>query len=544
MTYSGNVRASINGIVTVKIKNLKGEIGEFIEEAKTYYRGEKYSFLRPTAEYEGMLPDRLYVFQYIYTGNDYAINGGYEIFSEEKEVVLTAVSMNCLLSEDYREVFKYFDEEKIAKLQTLLKPYSELGQLLKNGEERLLWLPPSEPYYAPAGPYADIKNYSKTLILNPDNGKCKYISQRIASEAEQLNIKKTSGYNKRNGLKGYEQHKIDFKLDGDKPASMWIYCLLYPSDFLTQCYNPQDCLKRGIGLSEIKEEIKAKIAERLSKFPEKDIDKQVTDVDERWYHVALFWLDDNEYLKKWLYDKISTIPKYNESIAREEGMFGHTAGTHSDWLYSFPECLNTINLGKKPDDLLDVLADIAISSPAVCVNRFYKKYCLENYSASYASRVAVSLIWIFNKAEASAIVENSYGKTADGEYWKSVLKYCRDGNLQAVLDDYMKHMFNHFCKVMPLERTQKALSGAMTMSTALALDGAYKLFTVWLSDFAADMDELPLAGACSSEDRFSDGTRDGMLNAFNSPFRPFVLALTCDGKVSGIDFKYCNKIVR
>lgn len=544
MTYSGKVRASFDGTIKVKIKNLKGEVGEFIKEAKIEYRGGNYSLLRPTAAYEDMLPDKVYVFQYFYKGNDLIIDGGYEIFREEKEVVLRAVSMNCLLSEDYGAIFKYFDEKKVEELQNLIKPYSKLNELLKSDEEQLLWLPPSEPYYAPSGPYADIKKYSKTLILNPDNGKCKYISQRIASEAEQLNIEKTSCFNKRNGIKSYAGHKIDFKLNGDNPASMWIYCLLYPSEFLTQSYNPQDSLKRGLSLSEIKDEIKAKITDKLLKFPEKAVDKQATDVDERWYHVALFWLDEKEYFKKWLYDKISTIPKYNESISRDEGMFGRTAGTHSDWLYSFPECLDTINLGKKPDDLLDVLADIAISSPAVCVNRFYKKYCLENYSVSYASRVAISLIWIFNKAEASAIVENCYGKTTDDEYWKSVLKYCRDGNLQAVLDEYMTHMFNHFGKVLPLERTQEALSAAMTMSRALSLDGAYKMFTVWLSGFAADMDELPLAGACSGEGRYGDNKRDGILNAFNSPFRPFVLALTDKGKVSDIDFKYCGKIIR
>ncbi len=45
----------------------------------------------------------------------------------------------------------------------------------------------------------------------------------------------------------------------------------------------------------------------------------------------------------------------------------------------------------------------------------------------------------FNNPEAIAIVDLSYGQPGEGIYWKHVLQYCLDGNLQAVLDEY-SHM--------------------------------------------------------------------------------------------------------
>ena len=36
------------------------------------------------------------------------------------------------------------------------------------------------------------------------------------------------------------------------------------------------------------------------------------------------------------------------------------------------------NLGRKPDDLVDVLADMAIAAPAICINRTYRNYLVKD----------------------------------------------------------------------------------------------------------------------------------------------------------------------
>ncbi len=52
-----------------------------------------------------------------------------------------------------------------------------------------------------------------------------------------------------------------------------------------------------------------------------------------------------------------------------------------------------------------------------------------------AFRIANGLRFLFNRAEVNAVLDAPY--SSDVPYWSAVWQYCADGNLQAVLDEYL-----------------------------------------------------------------------------------------------------------
>jgi hypothetical protein len=138
----------------------------------------------------------------------------------------------------------------------------------------------------------------------------------------------------------------------------------------------------------------------------------------------------------------------------------------------------------------------------------------------------------------------------EARYWESVLDYCVDGNLQSVLDEY-SHMLREGLGL--LDKTSAKAAEQLSQE----IQAAVSLRTVSL-----DFDEIFPQGStseplqrhgirCRFSLRFGDGRneeektevrKDLVRCAFNSPFRPFVLATTSIGQ-EGLDFHpFCHDI--
>jgi hypothetical protein len=138
-----------------------------------------------------------------------------------------------------------------------------------------------------------------------------------------------------------------------------------------------------------------------------------------------------------------------------------------------------------------------------------------------------------------------------GPYWEKVLRYCFDGNLQAVMDEYV-HVLHESLGLIGHDPAESAGKLSETVCKALSLRAPTLRF-----------DEVVLGGKrhptmerrgirCRYALRFGDAqsadyegrTRDVDVRiAFNSPFRPFVLATTSIGQ-EGLDFHlYCHRVV-
>lgn len=208
-------------------------------------------------------------------------------------------------------------------------------------------------------------------------------------------------------------------------------------------------------------------------------------------------------------------------------------------------------LGKQPEDLVEVLVDMVLGSPAVCTLRMLGD--IESESLPYAVKLAKTLIDRMNTQEATAVVELEYGKKwYRSAHWQNTLKYNIDGNFQAMLDEYA-HMLIEEAGLRFVEGSSKHKQLIELM--AAALDTHTASYTVDTFDsFKSRVEGKNGTGAMKIRTNYAVGFVDqrneenahkrkkNVRLAFNSPFRPFVLATTSIGQ-EGLDFHYyCRKI--
>ena len=160
-----------------------------------------------------------------------------------------------------REVEKYFlknpgEIDKINRDSFWLKPrklnqYASvpcnnarleyvMKRVLQPGAERLLWMQPSRPYYELQGAFRDVGNLSKTLIFSSWEMVPRMLACMISYEAENRTVGKLakeredrSAHYFYTGEKRYPSARMNFRLREGEPASMTLFCLLYPSQFLS-----------------------------------------------------------------------------------------------------------------------------------------------------------------------------------------------------------------------------------------------------------------------------------------------------------------------
>src|SRR5699024_8972962 len=102
-------------------------------------------------------------------------------------------------------------------------------------------------------------------------------------------------------------------------------------------------------------------------------------------------------------------------------------------------------LGAPPEDLAAVLAQVAIAAPGVCALRAVgratggERSYADVHVRRAAHEISEGLRSLLNRPETMAAVRAATGAGSaetDG-YWYLALRYCLDGNLQAMLDEYV-----------------------------------------------------------------------------------------------------------
>lgn len=421
-----------------------------------------------------------------------------------------------------------------------------MGHVLKSNAEKLLWVPPSMPYYKLKGAFENCEEFTKTLIFSSWEMVPRMISSLVSYEIERRTIGQLENRNEHYFSKNrYPLSRLNFSLKNDRPSQMSLFTLLYPSLYLIDAYNPKDYLNRNQSLNDIEKEIKEKIKQGLDKIS--CINSKQT--DPKWYYLAPFLLDkiNDEELVGWWFEDIELLINTNKDF-NDNGFKVHFNTLKQEYMYYFN------NLGKKPDDLLDVLCDIALASPAVCAYRLYEREfdyddSLMQYYNQFSMEIARNFINFMNRPESISVVDLCYKSVSDDAYWKNVLKYSKDGNLQAVFDEYV-HLLS------------SGLYGSSKDKLAIINDKLLSSFNLTTTRYDFDTFDSFKSRMRSGKDRspslrthfavaFTKGRSDdkdinrkkSVRDAFNSPFRPFVLASTSIGQ-EGLDFhNYCRKIV-
>ena len=427
-----------------------------------------------------------------------------------------------------------------------------LGGLDGNGE-KLLWIPPSLPCYPLTGEFTDRTGFSKTLIFSAWLMVPRMLSSLISYEVERKTIGNPGSVESQETperkyfhSKTEKRHPIPQLVfsqkrseAGESSGNMTNFALIYPSPTLADAFSPDKTLLSSSTLPEIRETLTTKFNQLIE---DSELHRFSTSKGEsdKWYWAAPLLLDRrtpsmHSNVKNWL-DKSTS--KHGTAFFDLEKAEGSSKRKH---FAEFANCFNdpsSAGLGPLPEDLGQWLAEMSIASPAVVALRCGFKQFDSDYQEQlgFAFDVASEFISMFNKPESIAAVRLSTNRLP---YWQRVLKYCADGCLQSVMEEFF-HVLETDCPTLSEMLTR--IVASMNLGTASIKVDDLKSF---LDDRRKNMRCHYAVDLGNQRMETDDGKKriKGIRHNFNSPFRPFVLATTSIGQ-EGLDFHtYCRKIV-
>ena len=415
---------------------------------------------------------------------------------------------------------------------------------IDEGMWQLLWMPPSMPYVKPGGAYRDKDGLTKALVFSSWSAVPDAVASICSYAAEREMIAGTSVshselYDKIKPLLRFAVASNDNRLTG-MPVIAW----LLPSPILATTIDPLEiALRRGSGpldIKEMRDEVKTVCRSLVETLPDAG---EGTRADQRWYWAAPFLLNSDNRLSDWCKSHSgwrSATPDHETRTRFKD---------HIDLLVSMAE--GNIRLGPRPDDLVDVLCDLALAGPGVCALRALRRIgtgldATDWKLLSAAARIASGFRSLFNMPETIAMLRGS----GEDTYWRLTLQYGIDGNLQSVLDEYV-HVLRESLGLQEHSPVEQVAGIAGCIQSVLSLRTA----PIRIDEIKTSDDGFVL-GAFNTRCRFAlrfgdfrdDNNQalvraDSVRDAFNSPFRPFVLASTSIGQ-EGLDFHtWCHAVV-
>lgn len=449
----------------------------------------------------------------------------------------------------------WVNEHKINRYEELPKTNARLVLLLekafgKSGE-LYLWIPPSKPYYELQGVYRNSQEFSKILVFSSLEMVPRMIGSLVSYEAERKTVGRLSRQTKNqdrksanyfaDGSRRFPVPRLRFNVSKGEVHSMSLFCLLFPSKTLTELYEPIEAMNQGLTLEKIEKQIKSVLLPMLDRlentyglpFPYR--------TDERWYYLAPMLLDGVDFVRDWMSAITEQMKSDNETFM-EKGNKGFLA--HMAKLDEYLSDLDQIGLGKRPDDLADTLVNMVLGSPAVCI------YRSNGNDTARATELAKVFINNFNLTEATAIIDLAYGRSRDdNSHWQNVVKYCKDGCFQSMIDEYM-HLLSDTAGMAADKQVMihNMMKDSLRIHTSTYVADTYASFCKRAHGETSDGVRIRSSYAVGFTTDTGDNEKrvnrkESVRNAFNSPMRPFVLATTSIGQ-EGLDFhNYCRKIM-
>ena len=417
--------------------------------------------------------------------------------------------------------------------------------MLGRGIHRFLWLPSSMPYTIPQGVYKDVGSVTKTLIFSSWNivpdaiaALCSYETERQMIADSARDLKHNELYDRLRPLLRFTKGRDD-RLTG-MPALAW----LLPSPTLASIIDPLEIsLNVGRGepmrLNDLLEVARNVCENLLTKLPEGNPGSRP---DERWYWAAVAMLNATKFKINWKHcfeGQDFDADQDAESLFRDHlELFSRSAS-------------GDIDLGPRPSDLPKVLTELALSGPGTVALRALQRIAssvswADPVLLNAATRIASGFRTLFNLPETIALLRG----WAEDSYWRLTLRYALEGNLQAVLDEHMHVLVETLGLTDSTEHTR--LEG-VSKSAAKAL--SIRTAQIKIDELRPKNGKIEKTGfnmRCRFALRFGDlkDDQDGNLaradtvrEAFNSPFRPFILASTSIGQ-EGLDFHtWCHAVM-
>jgi hypothetical protein len=398
--------------------------------------------------------------------------------------------------------------------------------------EQNLWIPPALPYY---GELSIEARPTKALVFSSWSMVPDAIAATLSYEAER---RMGAGETGRGYFDKRRPRPLQFRQDQGRLAGLRALLLIYPSPTLAAIADPLDVMTRApVRLTY--EAVRKLMADRLRPSFEALAQRAKPDAEGGFADwtasAAIDALAGNKALD-WIGAGNGMIALADEDAFKDHITALKVAGSRLD-------------VGQVSEETLDLLVDVALGSPAVCALRALHRVAPDlawddPRLLGAASKVGWGFRTLFNQHEAVALLRRG----EDDHYWHRVLSFSAEHNLQAVLDEYAHYLVDAEGLVAAnagerVERLAAAMSDALSIRPSQIdvdspeiVDGRLKVdnfqmrgrFAMRLADYRDEENAVA---------RLS-GVRD----AFNSPFRPFVLATTSVGQ-EGLDFHpYCYRV--
>ena len=483
----------------------------------------------------------------------------------------------------------------VQRYQEIPFPNARMRALRKNTVEtglwRLLWMPPSMPYYDSGHrAYRSMpsEGVSKALVFSKWQVVPKAISLLLSYEAERLGTKSAGGRRRLYDSRRRGAATLAFvRDDTGGPANMANMALLYPCWTLATCIDPAlfaAKLTASGGTAPSQKDMIVEASRQIRRLLAQievsadtvsqagGRDSQRGPSDTAWSWISLAALDAHlspTCASKWLHTSETEAGlAWRGMVQARQGDADDTGfALHVDrFTAEFDRQLQSGDtgnprpllwaMGGAADSVVNTLAMAALGSPAVvalrALLRLHDKRCADACSdemaMGLAARIALAFRDMFNQAESSVLVRPRR-KARTAPYWSAVLSYCLGGNLQAVMDEYM-HILNEPDRKLS-DICDEIVSALSLRSGALGFDEIVHAPGVTTTGIALKQRKM----RCRFAMRFGESATDDVtyrssdiirptqvMSAFNSPFRPFVLATTSIGQ-EGLDMhRYCYDV--
>ncbi|MDN3495206.1 helicase-related protein [Planococcus sp. APC 4015] len=460
---------------------------------------------------------------------------GYKTSGRVKEMLLgeRATDVEQLLGAGH--VIDRDDLERFAPID-LANGYlrSLAAQTLDAGWWKLLWLPPTMPYLEPRGVYAGVSaaDTTKHVIFSAWSGVPTAVASLLSYEADRR-IAQQSDLLNENTAEGRKnvRLRLQYRVARDgQPAAMSTLSLFWPHPVLADAGDPLAASRREGRVLGARE-----LSELLGPALGGDDTGQAW---ESYFSVA-------GALPASLIDS-DTATLFEASTAGEDSDDGDDGDDVASGLalhvYTARDRMSSPTGSRHA-----ALPLLAAHAPGNIAYRALKSVASASATDAGLWRAAWTLSSgiraLFNRRETIALLVAL--QQDDQPYWRTVLDYCADGNLQAVLDEYLFQLRSEHGGA-PLE-DEGLLSVATTASAAIGLRPARYAG----HDATRERGEIAFqarfalryGGKHATDANEAAGERQGEVrNAFNSPFAPFVLASTSVGQ-EGIDFHWWSHSV-
>ena len=427
---------------------------------------------------------------------------------------------DAFLDADAIQSFESIDPAN-AKLRELL------GDVLEGGLWRLLWMPPTIPYWLLEGPFVGQEERTKSLLFSAWNVVPDVVSAVVSYEVE----RRMAGGRLVDYADPAKQQRPLLRLaqtaEGKRSSHRILLVLLPCLTLADQCHP----LTAPPGIDR-RSWVRGRVDALLSELP----NPTAGEVDNRWEWAIPLLLDPGlkDFLRHWRKDTKRDRPNAEYFNAYVDDLLE----------------IDAADLGVRPPGLNELVTELALGAPGVVASRMLTMAEIDDATRRRLSVDVAMAFWsLFNRPPVITMLRELQDE--DVPYWRAVIRYCRDGNLQAVVDETWHLVWEQHAWSSERSPTELAERSASQLADAIQPKASrvHARFLRLRADGGIERDEVRVRTDLAL--RFGDVrgddqrliSQDGVRLAFNSPFRPFILTSTSVGQ-EGLDFHpWCHRLV-